>query len=388
MNMKYKSHWTLSMLLGFAVSGAAIAQEQEQTAETPPMSAEQAAQIGWTPAASAQLSSAAQNQAQPQQDQSQTPQSTQPIQFPQAPGAAQAMAQQQQYQGQGRQPQGAQYQGQGSYQNYNGVTDLAPLPPPSQLDDAREMISPLSPDDIRELRGYYEQTRRASVERPVDGIGGIRSTSLDLSPGSSIPELKTMPNELSTMTFVDSTGAPWPLAAAPRVSNELFDVNWLQGTNMVSVSPLTSYNSGTVSVVLDGMPIPITVKLSAIDPRDESSVHHFDARHDFRAPGRGPNAQSPTTAHDQIALYDDTIQNFLDGLPPAGATTLEFSPSNLPVTAWSFDGSLFLRTSLPLRSSFQRTLSSADGTSIYQLPLTPFVALSSDGRTVTLQLDL
>ncbi|WP_088698663.1 DotH/IcmK family type IV secretion protein [Halomonas campaniensis] len=379
-----------ALMLGSVVL-ASGAYAQEQSGE--PTTAEEAAQKGWVPAAARannqeQLYTAPQGQPQPQGQMPQQPSAAQGVPtggFPDAPGAQQARQSI-------NQPQTSSGYGQQQYrqiQNPYAVTDLAPLPPPSQLEDARNMVSPLAPDQITDLRDYYEDTRRAAIARPVNGVGQIRSTSVELAPGSAVPELRSMPNELSTLVFVDSTGAPWPLAASPRVSrNDLFDVNWLEGTNMISVSPLTSYNEGSITVVLQGMPIPVSVKLSTINPRSNSSEHYYDSRHDLRIPGRGPNAQSPTTGSDQIALYDQVMQDFLDGLPPSGSQSVDLAPSDLDANAWMFDDSLYLRTSLPIRTSFERTLSSADGTHVYKLPITPFVALSSEGRTVTLKLDI
>lgn len=371
MKMQHIARHFSALALGAVVlSGNAYA--QEQTSE--PATAEEAAQQGWVPAAARANNGNSQAQASQQAPQG----------FSEAPGAQQAR---QSINGQRTQGSYQQYGQQG--QSRYGVNDLAPLPPPSQLEDAKQVISPLEPDQITDLRGYYEETRRAAVARPVNGIGKIRSTSVQLSPGSAVPELKTMPNELSTLVFVDSTGAPWPLAASPRVSrSDLFDVNWLQGTNMITVSPLTSYNEGSLTVVLDGMPIPVSVKMTTINPKADSSEHQYDSRHDLRIPGRGPNAKAPTTGNEQIALYDQIMQDFLDGLPPSSSQSVELSPSDLDAKAWTYENSLYIRTSLPIRSSFDRTLSSADGTHVYKLPVTPFVALSSEGRTVTIQLDI
>ncbi|MDL4860781.1 DotH/IcmK family type IV secretion protein [Halomonas elongata] len=358
------------------LSSGVYAQEQL----TEPATAEEAAQQGWVPAAARTNQGRATQPATAGQG---AP--TGGVGFPEAPGAQQAR---QSINGQKMAGYGTQQyhqQGQSPY----GTADLMPLPPPSQLEDAKNIVSPLTPNQITDLRDHYEDTRRAAIARPVSGEGKIRSTSVELAPGSAIPELRTMPNELSTLVFVDSTGAPWPLAASPRVSrNDLFDVNWLGGTNMVTVSPLTSYNEGSLTVVLEDMPIPVSVKISTIDPTSNASEHYYDSRHDLRIPGRGPNAKSPTTSNDQIALYDQVLQSFLDGLPPSGSQPIEIIPSDNDASAWTYEGSLYIRTPLPIRSSFERTLSSADGTHVYQLPVTPFVALSSEGRTVTLKLDI
>lgn len=380
MTMRYPAirHTTLLLALSTTVfSLTALAQDQ-------PATAEEAARQGWVPAA-ANTSTTPSGGAGQGQASTQNAPPANTAGFPAAPGSRQVAAG---TAGQGAPAPGGQQQRR-SPGGVNGVSNLAPLPPPSQLEDAKQVVSPLTPDQITELRGYYEDTRRASIARPVNGEGQIRSTSVELDPGSAVPELRTMPNELSTMVFVDSTGAPWPLRAAPRVSrNDLFDVNWLEGTNMITVSPLTSYNQGTVTLILDGMSIPVSVKLSTINPESNASKHYYDTRHDFRIPGRGPNAQAPTTGTEQIALYDQVMQNFLDGLPPSGAQTIDIAPDDIDASAWTYDNSLYLRTTLPIRSSFQRTLSSADGTHVYKMAVTPFLALSSEGRTVTIKLDI
>lgn len=378
MTMQYSAIRRTAILLALSttvLSLTALAQDQ-------PATAEEAAKRGWVPAAA--------NTSGTRQGQAATPNNTPPSSeagFPAAPGSRQVAAG---TAGQAAPASGGQQQeGRGQQNGVNGVTNLAPLPPPSQLEDAKQIVSPLTPNQITDLRGYYEDTRRASIARPVNGEGQIRSTSVELDPGSPVPELRTMPNELSTMVFVDSTGAPWPLRAAPRVSrNDLFDVNWLEGTNIITVSPLTSYNQGTVTLILDGMSIPVSVKMSTINPESNASKHYYDTRHDFRIPGRGPNAQTPTTGTDQIALYDQVMQNFLDGIPPNGAQPIDIAPDDIDASAWTYDNSLYLRTTLPIRSSFQRTLSSADGTHVYKMSVTPFLALSSDGRTINIKLDI
>ena len=142
---------------------------------------------------------------------------------------------------------------------------LPPLTPPSKMEQASKIVAPLKPSEIRALRDQFEDVRRANAYQPLKAVPKISSLSVDLSPGSALPILRVLPGEMSTIVFVDATGAPWPLAAAPRVSDStLFDVEWLEGTPSVVVSAMTTFQDGIITVFLQGLATPIVVKLATI----------------------------------------------------------------------------------------------------------------------------
>lgn len=92
--------------------------------------------------------------------------------------------------------------------NVNGVRSLPPLAPPveyniSTYDQAKEMVSPLSPNDTKKLKQYYDETRAAKYYQPTNTIPKISSVTVDLSAGAPLPVLRTMPNETSTLVFID-----------------------------------------------------------------------------------------------------------------------------------------------------------------------------------------
>jgi intracellular multiplication protein IcmK len=274
--------------------------------------------------------------------------------------------------------------------SHDGVAPLPPLKPPSDYERASEMVSPLSDVAIKRLKARFDSSRQAKSYRPVRTSPRIRSTSVDLSPGAGLPILRTMPGETSTVVFLDSTGAPWPLAAIPRVSRtDIASAEWLKDTPAVVVSMLSPYEEANMTVFLQGLPTPVVVKLSAGEPRHAAKPREVDYRLDLRVPGRGPNAKATAEGNTQIALYDDTLQAFLDGLPPQAAVRLK-THSAMPgrTEIWQYGGALFVRTNRDLQSAFESTLAASDGTRVYRLPLTPFVALSDAGQVVTVQVDL
>lgn len=291
-------------------------------------------------------------------------------------------------------PRNAQPQQEANYypqQNANGVAPLPPLEPPSNnYEQASRDISPLTNDQIRELRNQLDGTRQARAYQPVRGLPRISSISLDLSPGASPPIVRTLPSETSTVVFLDATGSAWPLAAAPRVSEpRYFYVEWLQGTSSVIISALSPYETGNLVVFLQGFSTPIVLKLSSGETDSSNSDRIVDYRLDLRVPARGPNASAPLLGPGKIALYDDILQNFLDGIPPEGAIRVHLT-GNVPekTLVWQYNGYLFVRTQNNLQTDFDNSIAASDGTKVYRLPLTPYIMLSQGSQSIMLQVEI
>jgi intracellular multiplication protein IcmK len=276
----------------------------------------------------------------------------------------------------------------------NGVAPMPPLDAPEgspDFNEAMRVVAPFAPGQIREMRGSLEETRKAKAYQPVRAIPRITSVSVDLSPGASLPVLRVMPGEISNLVILDSTGAPWPLAITPRISRpDIFTAEWMQGSHVVVVSTTSPYESGNIALFLQGSATPVVVKLVTGEPDGEGEKSRIvDARLDVRIPGRGPNAKAPLMGPGKIALYDDTLQAFLDGIPPKDAKAVT-AHGDVPThtKVWQYNGDIFVRTQQDIQTAFDQSLSSGDGTKVYRLPATPFVTLSQMGQSVTLQLDI
>lgn len=274
--------------------------------------------------------------------------------------------------------------------SHDGIAPLPPLVPPNNLKHGQAAISPFSEADIVQLRKGYDRTRKAKAFRPVRTIPRISSITVDLSPGSAPPIARMLPGEMTTLMFLDATGAPWPLAAAPRVSDSrYFDAEWLKGTATVVLSGLSPYEDGNLSVLLDGFATPVVIKLVTGEPDSRSRTRVVDYRLDLRIPGRAPGTPAGTMGPAKIALYDETMQHFLDGLPPAAARIVRIDGArNTRTKAWALDGALFVRTDLDIQTAFDQSIAAGDGTRVYRLPPTPFVTFSEGGKSVTLQLEI
>jgi intracellular multiplication protein IcmK len=264
------------------------------------------------------------------------------------------------------------------------------VPAPPVINQARDVVSPFTAPEIRELHSDFDETRRAKAAQPVNTVPRISSISVDLSPGGAPPIVRTARNEPSTLVFLDSTGAPWPLAAAPRLATgDYFDVVWLKDTASIVITALSSYEQTGMAVFLKGLPTPVMIKLTSGDPDSNAKTRVVDYRLDLRIPGRGPGAKAPILGPGRIGMYDDVLQAFLDGVPPSDAKHIKIdgdAPSHTQV--WQLGGSMYLRTPLDIRSAFEQTMSSADGMHIYKLDPTPLIAVSQGGQNVSLTLDI
>lgn len=278
--------------------------------------------------------------------------------------------------------------------DHNGIAPLPPLvPPPGAVSDfklAKAVISPFTPEEIVKLRRSLDDTRKAKAYRPVRTVPRISSITVDLSPGAALPIARVLPGEMATLVFMDMTGNAWPLAAPPRVSDaRSFNVEWLQDSASVVISATSTYEDGNLAVMLRGHATPVMVKLVTGEPDSAGKNRIVDYRLDLRIPGRAPDAPPPVAGAAKISLYDDVMQGFLDGLPPKEAIPVALR-GEIPARtqAWQFDGALFLRTRVNIRSAFDQTMASGDGTKIYRLAPTPYVTLSDGDRSVIVELDI
>ena len=143
---------------------------------------------------------------------------------------------------------------QNASQNTGGVPATlvkGELPAPGQasplVQDAARLDSELSADEIRSLRSLMADNERA-INAPITSVvPRISSLTVNLSPGASLPLVRTAMNNLSVVTFTDINGSPWPQSDPPyNAAPKLFDVQYNE--NMVTITPLRPWASGNISV--------------------------------------------------------------------------------------------------------------------------------------------
>ncbi len=164
-----------------------------------------------------------------------------------------------------------------------------------------------------------------AINAPITSVvPRISSLTVNLSPGASLPLVRTAMNNLSVVTFTDINGSPWPQSDPPyNAAPKLFDVQYNE--NMVTITPLRPWASGNISVYLKGLSVPVILNVTSGETDTPSSSQEMDSRLDLRIPRQGPTSPVVSIPTDKIALHDATLQAFLDGIPPRD-TIYQFAP--------------------------------------------------------------
>jgi intracellular multiplication protein IcmK len=244
---------------------------------------------------------------------------------------------------------------------------------------AYEGLVPLGPNEVRDVMGRYERTQRSAVA-PSTGQprGQVRIKTLSLEPGSEPPTVNVAAGYVTTIAIVDATGQPWPILDIGIGGN--FEVSKTGGgngaTHVVRLMPLTRFGYGNLSVLLQDLPTPIIFKLA-------SGGTSVDYRFDGRIPKLGPNAKLSLIERRNLQAGSALIMTFLDNAPPPDAKRVKVSGADARTLAWLVNDRMFVRTPLTMLSpSWDASVSSADGTTVYELKETPSLLMSDNGTLI------
>jgi intracellular multiplication protein IcmK len=264
----------------------------------------------------------------------------------------------------------------------NGISPLPDLPK-TAFEAARDASLVATPTETRDFRRGLDEQKRAIGEpiRPSKPV--VRDQVVDLSPGAPPPLVRPTKNYGSVVTFIDETGAVWPIDGADAMSAD-FTIRWPGGSSdektAVQVVPASTYGSGNMIVTLKGLSTPVVVSVEI------GYAKETDYRADLRMRGRGPKAlpdPAPVPMPAQLPKY---MSDILQGIPPSFAHPLKMSGGE--GQAYRIDDKLILRTSMIVLSPVPvGRLPSPDGMFVYQLDFTPIVLASKDGvqRQIAIQ---
>ena len=246
------------------------------------------------------------------------------------------------------------------------------------FDMALKQLLPLSPQQIRTTLDKFRESREAA-ETPLtvpEPRSEVQTASLDPTAEPLIARMA--PGNVTTLTFLDATGAPWPIQ----------DMSWAgpfniqaaeSGSNLVRISPTTAHGVGNISIRLVDMITPVVMRLT-------TGIDWVHYRLDVRIPKPGPLAKTPLIEYGglkTVAGKDEQMVSVLDGTPPTGAEKLKVDGVDGRTTAYQMSGRVYLRTPLTLLSpGWDASVSSADGVNVYAFNSAPVVLLSDDGRMV------
>ncbi|MBU6475821.1 MAG: type IV secretion protein DotH [Alphaproteobacteria bacterium] len=246
------------------------------------------------------------------------------------------------------------------------------------FDTAVHQLLPMTPDEIRELLDIFKKSRQAAETPIADPVPKVVLKTVSLAPDQMPLVIHTSPDRVTTLSILDSSGAPWPIRDVSWAGK--FDVTAPEtGGSVVRITPQSAHTTGNVSIRLLGLTTPVTFTL-------ETGLKEVDYRFDARIPKRGPLAKPELIANDGLKTAvggDANLVQILDGTPPSGAAKLEVDGTDGRTEAWSLTNNIYLRTPLTLLSpGWSASVTSADGTNVYVLNDTPVVLLSDGGKMV------
>lgn len=235
---------------------------------------------------------------------------------------------------------------------------------------------PLTPDQIRTLRRLYDQTQRAAAEYPgVPPRPTSSSLVVNLSPGATPPIIRLLSGFVTSLVFIDSTGAPWPIKAYDIGDPTAFDIKWDEKSNTLLVQSITQYKQANLAVQLVGLNTPVMITLQP----GQAAV---DYRVDLHVPGIGPLAFPIINGLPPAA--SPLLLNVLSGICPPGSRILQTIPKGY-ADVWMYRGVLYVRTRATILSpAWISTMSSSDGTHAYKMPITPMLMISQNGKPINL----
>ena len=253
------------------------------------------------------------------------------------------------------------------------------------FDAAVQGLLPLQPAEICKLLERFDRTQE-SVATPVypNPKPEVVVQDLTLDPGSPPAVIKLAYGHVTTVTFLDSTGAPWPIQDISWAGD--FEVVETEGDpdrfqHVMKISPQSEFAYGNMSISMLALKTPIIVTLET----NRDIVHY---RFDAVVPDYGPLAQAPIIQSGlSTSAGGKVMSSALEGVFPSGAVRLNVDGVDGRTSAYRYGGKTYVRTPLTLLSpGWDSSASSSDGTTVYQISDAPVLLLSSQGRMVRARL--
>lgn len=276
-----------------------------------------------------------------------------------------------------------------------GIQDEQPqvvYPSPEQVnqdtvnDVERSQLTPEQINRIKELN--LERQRAASMPYVNPPVPVTRSLFVNLNAGVSPPVIRLARGQISSLVFSDMQGQPWNIDRA-SVNCILFSVPQCQGgggkgsdnqevtkTNVLTIEPNTPTAYGNIAVVLKGLPTPVIFILA-------SGQKEVDMRLDAKIAGNNPDSQAQVTVT-AMPQIDDSLAQFLDGVPPSSATKLHVTGAD-QIQAWKYNEHLYVRANADaLYPAYTNSAKSTTGMTIYRFDeIYSSVTFTSGGQAIT-----
>ncbi len=243
-----------------------------------------------------------------------------------------------------------------------------------------EQRFPLTPEQIVRLKQLYHSQEFAEAS-PAGTPPKPTATSqfVNLSPGSTPPVIRLSQGFVSSLVFLDSTGAPWPISAYDLGDPSAFNIQWDKTSNTLMIQATKLYNYGNLAVRLRNLNTPVMLTLI---PGQKA----VDYRVDLRMQGHGPNAEAMPMEVGIPPTASDLLLHVLDGVPPPNSERLMVSGGD--ARAWLVNNKMYVRTNLTILSpGWLASMTSADGMHAYEMQKSPVLLVSWHGKVMQLKVE-
>lgn len=261
---------------------------------------------------------------------------------------------------------------------------LPPAPPPSQ--EAKEAFNimkqqniPLTPQQILTLRQLIDSSQRAASTPPTIPPKPVSSTLLvNLAPGTTPPAIRLAQGFVTSLVFIDSSGAPWPIASFNIGDPKSVNIQWDGKSNIMAIQAVSPYSYGDLVLQLVGLPTPITLELI-------SGQRVVDFRVDVHVPGLGPETKEIPMGVGLPNSANQVLLDVLEGVAPAGSKQLTVCGTD--GQAWLVGNTMFLRMRHTVLSpGWVGKMVSPDGMIAYEMPRSSSILISRYGQPMVVRL--
>jgi intracellular multiplication protein IcmK len=248
-------------------------------------------------------------------------------------------------------------------------------------------ISPLSDDQIKEVRKVYNSMNRAmSFTDDVPPTPLTSAMTVDLSTGATPPVIRLAAGYITSVVFTDATGEPWPIKAYDIGNPSAYNIVWNQSDtkgqdtlqNTLMIQSMVPFQEGNLAVIMKGLNTPIMFTLIP-------GQRVVDYRIDVRVPKLGPDTK---VTQQSLSMPDNgTLQDVLNNIAPAKSKVINLSGGN--ATGWVVGKKMYIRTPLTILSpAYQAVLSGSDGfMKAYELQKASVILASWQGKYLDLKVE-
>lgn len=254
---------------------------------------------------------------------------------------------------------------------------------------------PMTPAQIQQFKRHMDDTKKALHKKAPPKMTN-HTQRLSFETGQKPPVMRIAPGYVTTISFFDSTGQPWPVTSVVLGNPNYYNVQRPDNqTNVITIAALEQYVDTNLALTFKDQNMPATIQLKTVSGDDERET---DSLVVFRAEQRGPNAKSPMIGPEPDPTIDSVLIQFLDNVPPASAERVrllsdgnsenkEAWEDHQGVAMWSYQDTLYLRTRHPLTwPAWNAVAKGPGGVRVYELARVPSVMVSHNGGAVVYEL--